>query len=243
MSYLYAQKRIGDYLYLGFQTTTKPANDTTSGLFPAVKTHNTGNGNFSGLLSNVTLKKGRTYYVKVKFRTRGDGTSTSNKCSSVGFITYWNSWANTRSYIHSSATAYSEIGKIVEWTYSFTVDSDVTPTGTGLYFIINNGWASGNDGQTIDLFYYKYWDSAGNVYNESGTEPKFLKVTKNDEVHYVKLYDSGIIAVNDVLCLRQGLNAYNNYQLKGNYLGPDFKLVLNNKDYITYNELKSYFAY
>lgn len=143
------------------------ASDTTSGLFPAVKTHNTANGNFSGLLSNVTLYAGRTYYVKVKFRTRGDGNSTSSKCSSVGFIAWWNNWASARSYIHYPATAYAEIGKIVEWTYSFTVDSDVTPQGTELFFIIDNAWANGNDAQTIDLYYYKYWDSEGNIYNMS----------------------------------------------------------------------------
>ena len=163
MSYLMATKDGTQYRF-----SLGSASDKTSGLFPAVKTHNTANGNFSGLLSNVTLYAGRTYYVKVKFRTRGDGNSTSSKCSSVGFIAFWNNWGRGRSYIHNSATAYAEIGKIVEWTYSFTVDSDVTPQGTALYFIINNGWGNGNDAQTIDLFYYKYWDSLGNVYDEDG---------------------------------------------------------------------------
>lgn len=163
MSYLKATKNGTSYRF-----SLKPASDAASGLFPAVKTHNTANGNFSGLLSNVTLYAGRTYYVKVKFRTRGDGNSTSSKCSSVGFIAYWNNWGTLRSYIHNSATAYAEIGKIVEWTYSFTVDSDVTPQGTSLCFIIGNDLANGNDAQTIDLFYYKYWDSEGNVYDEEG---------------------------------------------------------------------------
>ena len=163
MSYLKSTKNNTSYRF-----SLGSASDTTNGLFPAVKTHNTGNGGFAGLLTNVMLYAGRTYYVKVKYRTRGDGTSTSSKCSAVGFITYWNNWNTAIGYIHSSATAYSEIGKIVEWTYSFTVSEDVQPQGTALYFIINNGWANGNDGQTIDLFYYKYWDSLGNVYNENG---------------------------------------------------------------------------
>ena len=162
MSYLRAIKDGNQYRF-----SLKSASDKTSGLFPAVKTHNTGDGNFSGLLTNVPLKAGRTYYVKVKFRTRGDGNSTSSKCSSIGFITWGTNWSWSKSYIHNSATAYAEIGKIVEWTYSFTVDSDLTPQGTALYFIINNAWANGNDAQTIDLYYYKYWDSEGNIYNEN----------------------------------------------------------------------------
>lgn len=169
MSYLRATKNNTQY-----RISIGNKDNKHTGFFPSIKTHNTADGNFSGLLSNVKLFAGRTYYVKVKFRTRGDGNSTSSKCSSVGFIAYWDSWAKSRSYIHNSSTAYSEIGQIVEWTYSFTVDSDVTPTGTALYFIINNGWANGNDAQTIDLFYLKYWDSRGNVYNEKGALEKNL---------------------------------------------------------------------
>ena len=162
MSYLKTIKGNTSYRF-----DLKSSNNTASNLFSVIATHNSSE-TYSGLLSNVKLYKNRTYYIKVKFRTRGDGTSTSSKCSSIGFITDWNNWANNRSYIHKSATAYNEIGKIIEWTYSFTVDSDVQPQGTALYWIINNGWANGSDGQTIDLFYYKYWDSLGNVYNEDG---------------------------------------------------------------------------
>ena len=154
-------------------------------------TENYGNSDYHWLSGR--LYTGRTYYVKVRFRTRGDGNSTPSKCSSVGFIAYWNNWVNTRNYIRNSATAYNEIGKIVEWTYSFTVDTDVTPTDTGLYYIIDNAWANGNDAQTIDLYYAKYWDSEGNVYSElsphrnsSGGkyEPHFLGVKKDSELYY-----------------------------------------------------------
>ena len=88
-------------------------------------------------MSNPKLYKGRTYYVKVLFRTRGDGNSTPSKCSSIGFIAYWDNWHKSRSYIHSSNKAYSERGHFVSWTYSFTVDEDIQPTGTAIYFIIN----------------------------------------------------------------------------------------------------------
>lgn len=124
-------------------------------------------GNTIGL-PNVRLYAGRTYYVTVSFRTRGDGNSTPSKCSSVGFIAFWDNWAQARSYCHGSAQAYEERGAFVTWTYSFTVPSDVQPTGTALYFIIGNAWANGYDNQTIDLYYVKYWDSAGNIHAELG---------------------------------------------------------------------------
>lgn len=174
-------------------TRIYPYNDSSIKIGIPYATHNTAVSDKTILLRNATLYAGRTYYVKVRFRTRGDGNSTPSKCSSIGFIAYWNNWASTRSYIHNSATAYSEIGKVVEWTYSFTVDSNVTPTGTNLYFIIDNDWVKGNDAQTIDLYYAKYWDSEGNVYSElspyktsSGYkyESHFLGVKKDSELYY-----------------------------------------------------------
>lgn len=174
-------------------TRIYPYNDSSIAIGIPYVTHNTGSYDKEINLTNAKLYAGRTYYAKVRFRTRGDGTSTSSECSSIGFITFWNNWANTRSYIHNSATAYNEIGKIVEWTYSFTVDEDVQPTSTKLYFIINNAWACGNDSQTIDLYYAKYWDSEGNVYSElspyktsSGYkfESHFLGVKKDSELYY-----------------------------------------------------------
>lgn len=134
-------------------------------------------------LTNTKLVAGRTYYVKVAFRTRGDGDSTPSKCSSVGFIAYWDSWKQSRPYIHNSAQAYAERGALVSWTYSFTVASDVQPTVTALYFIINNGWANGYDNQTIDLYYAKYWDSAGNVYNEWGVDCENLNIRQGGKTY------------------------------------------------------------
>lgn len=133
-----------------------------------IRSHNTGASNLSVSITNATLYPGRTYYFKSVFRCRGDGTSTASKCSSIGFIAYWNNWAGSRNYCLSSADSYARINSVVTWTYSFTVDSQVTPTSTSIYWIIENGWANGNDGQTIDLYYYKYWDSLGNIYNEVG---------------------------------------------------------------------------
>ena len=179
-------------------TRIYPYNDSSIKIGIPYATHNTATSNKTILLKNATLYAGRTYYVKVRFRTRGDGNSTPSKCSSIGFIAYWNNWANSRHYIHNSATAYSEIGKIVEWTYSFTVDSNVTLTGTNLYFIIDNYWGNGNDAQTIDLYYAKYWDSEGNVYSElspyktsSGYkfESHFLGVKKDSELYYTSNID------------------------------------------------------
>ena len=165
-------------------TRIYPYNDSSIKIGIPYATHNTAVSNERILLRNATLYAGRTYYVKVRFRTRGDGNSTPSKCSSIGFIAYWNNWAGIIQYIHYSETAYSEIGKIVEWTFSFTVNSDVTPTSTDLYFIIDNAWVNGNDAQTIDLYYAKYWDSEGNVYSELGKNTPFLKLKKDNTIYY-----------------------------------------------------------
>lgn len=174
---------------LKMYTRIYPYNDSSIAIGIPYVTHNTGSYDRRINLTNPKLYAGRTYYVRVKFRTRGDGNSTPSKCSSIGFIAQWNNWANTRAYIHNPATAYSEIGKIVEWTYSFTVDSDIQPAGTNIYFIIDNVWVNGNDGQTIDLYYAKYWDSEGNVYNELGTDMIFLKLKKDNLIYYASNLD------------------------------------------------------
>ena len=163
MSYLKVTKNNTNYRF-----SIKSANDKTSSLFPAIKTVKYTSGNNVTIpLSNTSYTSGKTYYVNVKFRTRGDGDSTSSKCSSIGFIANKPDWSNSYSYIHNSATAYAERGQIVEWTYQFTATATDTRS-TALYFIVNNGWANGADNQTIDLFYYKFWDSDGNVFDEEG---------------------------------------------------------------------------
>lgn len=98
-----------------------------------------------------TLKPNEKYRVSVTFRTRGDGDSTLSKCSSVGFIAHTDNWKYSRQYIHSSKQAYEERGKIVKWTYEFTVDKIVEAT-CNLCFIIQNAWVNGYDNQTIDLY-------------------------------------------------------------------------------------------
>ena len=126
---------------------------------------------------NWRLNRGHTYQVEVIFRPRGDGQSTPDKCSSIGFITFWNDWANAYSSIHYSARAYEERGRFVKLFYEFTSAYDVQPQGTGLYFIINNGWACGADNQTIDLYYYRYQDMSNPAQiDERGTKLQLMEV-------------------------------------------------------------------
>lgn len=165
-------------------TRIYPSNDTTQPIGIPYVTHNVGNIKKTVALENTKLHADRTYYVKVRFRTRGDGASTSSKCSSIGFITFRDNWKDIRSYIHDPPTAYKERGQVVEWIYSFTVDKDIQPTYSGIHFIIDNVWAYGNDKQTIDLYYVKYWDSLGNVYSELGKDAPFLKLKKDNLIYY-----------------------------------------------------------
>lgn len=131
------------------------------------------------------LKLNDVHKIRIIFRSRGDGTPTSSKCSSIGCIMYENSWKWSVQPIRwSSATAYSNIGKIIDYTGSLTVNSTMTSTTTPipilLFWIIQNGWDNGNDGQTHDLYYYKYWNATtGKVYAEGGT-PEYDRITTND---------------------------------------------------------------
>lgn len=130
------------------------------------------------------LKLNDVHKIRVIFRSRGDGTPTSSKCSSIGCIMNESSWKWSVNPIWwSSATAYSNIGKIIDYTGSLTVNSTMTSTTTDipitLYWIIQNGWANGNDGQTHDLYYYKYWNATtGKVYAEGGI-PEYDRITTN----------------------------------------------------------------
>lgn len=178
MSYLKVTKSSIDHRF-----SLEPQSSTTLSLFPPIKTAvvSTSNTLSLGAINYVNRTK---YHVTVKFRTRGDGDSTSSKCSSVGFIANNSSWSNTWSYIHGSATAYAERGQIVSWTYDFTANA-TEARSTSLYFIINNGWANGYDNQTIDLFYYKMWDDDGHVYGEDG----------NPNQSIVKYWSDGTTAI------------------------------------------------
>ena len=131
------------------------------------------------------LKLNDVHKIRVIFRSRGDGTPTSSKCSSIGCIMYESSWKwSVSPILWPSATAYSNIGKIIDYTGSLTVSSTMTSTTTSipilLFWIIQNAWASGYDGQTHDLYYYKYWNATtGEVYAEGGT-PEYDRITAND---------------------------------------------------------------
>ena len=161
MSYLKATKNSVNHRF-----SLEPQNDTTSSLFRPIKTAVVSTNNTLSF-GTINYVNGTKYHVTVKFRTRGDGDSTSSKCSSVGFIANNSTWSNTWHYIHFSATAYAERGQIVSWTYDFTANVSESRV-TALYFIIDNAFAKGYDNQTIDLFYYKMWDDNGHIYGEDG---------------------------------------------------------------------------
>ena len=69
-----------------------------------------GAGTVVQLGGNHALIQGHTYEVEALFRTCGDGNSTPSKCSSIGFITWWNDWKEAYSSIHTSPVAYQERG-------------------------------------------------------------------------------------------------------------------------------------
>lgn len=161
MSYLKSIKN-----NISHRFSLKPKSSTSSSLFRPIKSVVVSSNNTIDL-GSINYVNGTNYHVTVKFRTRGDGNSTSSKCSSVGFIANVSDWSSFYAYEHNSSTAYDERGQIVEWTYDFTAITTDTRS-TAIYFIIDLGWSNGYDNQTIDLFYYKMWDDNGNIYGEDG---------------------------------------------------------------------------
>lgn len=191
MSYLKATENGVSYRF-----SLKEASDTQNPVFKPIKTVVVSTQNTLSF-GTVNYVNGNTYKVTVKFRTRGDGNSTSSKCSSVGFIANRSDWTNTYSYIHGSATAYAEIGKIVKWTYTFTANATESRS-TALYFIINNGWANGYDNQTIDLYSYEMTDgddkiiaSGGNPNENITKDIKWRLTTETLLTDEISLYHSG----------------------------------------------------
>ena len=151
-----------------------------------------GAGTVVPLGENHALIQGHTYEVEALFRTCGDGNSTPSKCSSIGFITWWNDWKEAYSSIHTSPVAYQERGHFSRLFYRFTASKNVQPSGTHLYFIIDNGWARGSDNQTIDLYYYRYQDMTNpSIKDENGINARILDVydTKTGKFIYNFLYD------------------------------------------------------
>lgn len=206
-------------------------------------------------LSNPKLYKGRTYYVKVIYRGLGDGSCSKTKCASISFIAHWNNWGTVRRYGHNSATAYEERYSVVSWQYSFTVDSDVQPDGTNLYAIVDYAWANGYDDQHIELYFFKYWDSAGNVYNERGedcttmnlrqgnatysavfastikyTTPSFY-FRKYGKTHYIPLLEYPASSDSTSKSIIEGNYTYVIQYRIQSYYNPKFEVRYNGKNY------------
>ena len=135
--------------------------------------------------SGSQLKLNDVHKIRVIFRSRGDGTPTSSKCSSISCAMFESSWKwSVNTIWWSSATAYSNIGKIIDYTGSLTINSTMTSTTTNiaitLYWLIQSYYGNGSDNQTHDLYYYKYWNATtGEVYAQGGT-PEYDRITTND---------------------------------------------------------------
>lgn len=179
---------------------TLAANNLTLGVaFDAIKPIASdigGNGRAITLGGNHALIANHTYEFEVLFRPRGDGNSTSQKCSSIGFITHWNNWKSTYQYIHYSSQAYNERGHFVRTLYRFTASKDVQPDGTALYFIIGNAWANGSDNQNIDVYYYRYQDMTNpSIIDEKGINAKIFEIydSKTNRILFDFLCDKNYV--------------------------------------------------
>lgn len=179
---------------------TLAANNLTLGVaFDAIKPIASdigGGGRTITLGENHALIANHTYEVEVLFRPRGDGNSTSQKCSSIGFITWWNNWNSVYQYIHYSSQAYNERGHFVRTLYRFTASKDVQPDGTGLFFIIGNAWANGSDNQNIDVYYYRYQDMTDpSIIDEKGINAKIFEIydSKTNRILFNFLCDKNYV--------------------------------------------------
>lgn len=142
---------------------------TGENVFPPIMSYQGVNARIA-TIRKIILKPDRTYYIIAKFRTRGNGNSDSENCSSLHF--FCNSSIH---YYNYSLYEISKIGELRTISYSFTVNSDTTVDDYKFGFFFGNyngsgyGLGDSNDNQTIDIYYYKIYDSLGNVYLESST--------------------------------------------------------------------------
>ena len=162
---------------------------------------------------NRPLKSGHVYEFEVLFRPRGDGVSSPTKCSSMGFVTYWNNWAEAFATIRYSTDAYKDLGMFVRQSYRFTASKDVQPTQTCLWCTIENDFSKGTDNQNIDVYYYRFQDMTdSSIKDVKGINAKIFEMfdSKTNRLFYNFLYgtdDSSHI-------LMSGIRGFNSFQDK-----------------------------
>ena len=162
---------------------------------------------------NRPLKSGHVYEFEVLFRPRGDGVSSPTKCSSMGFVTYWNNWAEAFATIRYSADAYKDLGMFVRQSYRFIASKDVQPTQTCLWCTIENDFNKGTDNQNIDVYYYRFQDMTdSSIKDVKGINAKIFEMfdSKTNRLFYNFLYgtdDSSHI-------LMSGIRGFNSFQDK-----------------------------
>ena len=136
-------------------------------------------------LGSIIVSKDKTYYVEFIRKALGNGTPTTSKCSAINYCIYNPSWTWSRSVgTVGSSTAYSQIGKIIRVSGSFTIASanDGETAYQQMYWLVGGRSANGTDDQTHELYYYKVWDSTGIIIAQYGTDRCALDVNDWIEV-------------------------------------------------------------
>ena len=138
-------------------------------------------------LANVNFTSNGVYTLKVIYRSRGNGSSSRNKCSAIGYSSTWN--INNTSVNLSGNKPSSEVydlcnGHILLSSYKITIPSgsNIKLSSFKLESVIKEAPTSG-DGQTLDVYYYELLSPSNVILASAGIHNHIYEFTKDNNIY------------------------------------------------------------
>jgi len=138
-------------------------------------------------LANVNFTSNGVYTLKVIYRSRGNGSSSRNKCSAIGYSSIWN--INGTSVTLSGNKSSSEVydlcnGHILLSSYKITIPSgsNIKLSSFKIESIIKEAPTS-SDGQTLDIYYYEILSPSNVILASAGIHNHIYEFTKGNNIY------------------------------------------------------------
>lgn len=138
-------------------------------------------------LANVNFTSNGVYTLKVIYRSRGNGSSSRNKCSAIGYSSTWN--INNTSVNLSGNKPSSEVydlcnGHILLSSYKITIPSgsNIKLSSFKLESVIKEAPTS-SDGQTLDVYYYEILSPSNVILASAGIHNHIYEFTKGNNIY------------------------------------------------------------
>lgn len=153
------------------------------------------NVDFTVSLKDLNYIPGKTYDIKVLYRSRGDGQSTTNNCSAIGYKSVWtiNGSDNIElNDIITSKDAYAFCdGRFICKHYKISLPecSAISLESFSLIWSIDND-ENKNDGQTLDLYYFSISSYNGLTLFSSGIYNSVYEFIRNNKIYISIPYTS-----------------------------------------------------